>query len=765
MRKYQQVSKAFLLLIFVSILPANGRNNLLKYIDTRVGTAAAQTKQAGKFGKGSEEYPQIIPAVLEPNGMNFWTPQTRDTEQKCIAPYYYKDSLMQGFRNSHFVSGSCVQDYGSMTLMPVSGVLKCQPDERASRFNHEKETATPAYYSVFLEDYKIIAEITGTSRSALFRFRYENGNAYLVVNPNSDEGEGFIEIDTEKKEIRGYNPVHRIYQGWGQPAGFRGYFIIRFRENILSYGTFDDEKIYENQTQIEKKKKIGVYVKLDIPKNKEAIIKAASSFTGMDGAKLNMETEIPGWDFNRVRSRLESKWNESLAKIIIKTDNEVNRRKFYGAMYRTSFDPHVMNDVDGSYPAFSKGVPIMKMKNGDYYDDFSMWDIYRALLPLHTILEPQKTGEMMQSLTLKYEQGGWLPIFPCWNSYTAAMIGDHCIAALADAYVKGVRNFDVEKAFEGALKNAFVSPSNFEDYKNGMGRRALDSYLKYGYIPLEDNVNEAFHRNEQVSRTLEYAFDDFALAQWADSLKKKPEAESLKKRAKNYVNVIDPATGWARGRHDDGTFIKPFNPFESASFITEGSPCHYTWYVPQDVYGLMKMMGGKENYIAKLDTMFSGHFYWHGNEPCHQVAFMFNYAGEPWKTQKEVRHVMDTEYLDVPGGLSGNDDSGQMSAWYIFASLGFYPVCPATPYYILASPSFEKAVIHLENGKIFTIIAHGASEKNIYIHSAKLNGKNYTKNYITHQDIANGGTLEFVMDANPNKTWGSQPEDCPPPVL
>jgi predicted alpha-1,2-mannosidase len=289
--------------------------------------------------------------------------------------------------------------------------------------------------------------------------------------------------------------------------------------------------------------------------------------------------------------------------------------------------------------------------------------------------------------------------------------------------------------------------------------------LRYGYIPLEDSVKEAYHKQEQVSRTLEYAFDDFALAQVAKMLGKKADYKALMKRAANYRNVINPASGYACGRYADGRFVEDNNPVEFVKFITEGVPCHYTWYVPHDQYGLMKQMGGRDAYVARLDSMFSHGRYWHGNEPCHQVAWLFNYAGQPWKTQQAVRHVMETEYLDCPGGLSGNDDAGQMSAWYLFAAMGFYPVCPATPYYIIGSPSFAETVISLENGKSFTIKAENASSENIYIQSAKLNGKKYDKNYFTHDDVMGGGVLEVIMGPRPNALWGSSKSSLPPTVF
>ena len=1002
------------LLIICSLFTAcigHQEESLLFYVDTRTGTAPSATHTAELFGKNTEEYGQTLPAVLEPNGMNFWTPQTQDTEAKCKAPYYYKDTKIQGFRNSHWIVGGCTQDYGSMTLMPVSGTLKYLPQDRGSLFSHQEETATPAYYSVLLKDYSIFAEMTGRSRSAIFRFTYNQPeDAYLIVNPNSDEGKGYIEIDTIKKQIRGYNPVHRIYQGWGEPAGYNGYFIIEYQNEIEEYGTFRHDSLFAGQRQIADGTSIGAYLRFKIHSEGPILIKAASSFTDMEGAQKNLDTEIPHWDFDRTRQELNSIWEQRLSQVTVQTNNRNDKEKFYGALYRASFLPRTFNDVDGRYPSFSTGHPFRQSANGrNYYEDYSMWDTYRALHPLVNILTPKKAGDMMQSLVDKYEQGGWLPIFPCWNSYTAAMIGDHCISALGDAYIKGIRNFDINKACEGMLRNAFRTPATYEEYKNGMGRRALNSYLKYGYIPLEDSVPEAFHTCEQVSRTLEYAYDDFVLAQvlqkletsddyfpdpqktglydtlmiraryyrnvinpstgyaqgrYADgsfltdagnafsftrfitegapchytwyaphdiyglmecmggkekyiakldsmfhplvniltpkkagdmmqSLVDKyeqggwlpifpcwnsytaamigdhcisalgdayikgirnfdinkacegmlrnafrtpatyeeykngmgrralnsylkygyipledsvPEAfhtceqvsrtleyayddfvlaqvlqkletsddyfpdpqktglyDTLMIRARYYRNVINPSTGYAQGRYADGSFLTDAgNAFSFTRFITEGAPCHYTWYAPHDIYGLMECMGGKEKYIAKLDSMFSEHRYWHGNEPCHQIAYLFNYAGQPWKTQREVRHIMETEYLNAPGGLSGNDDAGQMSAWYVFSAMGFYPVCPGTPYYIIGSPSFPRMSIRLENGKTFTILAHNANKKNIYIQSAKLNGKEYDKNYFTHQDIVQGGTLEFQMGPNPNTNWGASALSLPP---
>lgn len=733
------------------------KDKYLSYIDTRVGTAASETNAAGLFGKHTEEYGQTLPAVLEPNGMNFWTPQTQDTERKCISPYYYRDTLIQGFRNSHWIVGGCTQDYGSMTLSVLTDSLRYKPEDRATAFYHESETATPSYYSVELPNESLKAEMTGRSRSAIFRFTYnKSGKGYLVVNPNSDEGEGHIEIDTINKVIYGYNPVHRIYQGWGESAGFSGHFVIQYNKDITEFGVYIGDSVNPGLISVSNQENIGLYIGFNVSKGEEVTLKASSSFTGKSGALANLNAEIPHWDFDRTRTELSEIWNKHLGKIKVSSDDVVSLRKFYGALYRSSFLPRTFNDVDGKYPVFSKKNTVAILAKGiTYYDDYSVWDTYRALHPLLNILSPSKAGQMMNSLVIKYEQGGWLPIFPCWNSYTSAMIGDHCISLLCDAYIKGIEGFDIEKAYEAMRRNAFVLPSR-KEYIDGRGRRALESYIEYGYIPLEDSVPDAFHTCEQVSRTLEYAYDDYVLSVIAKKMGMDDDAIILRDRSGNYKNVIDPSTGYAQGRYKDGGFIKDNNSFGFAKFITEGAPCHYTWYVPHDPYGLMDLMGGRNNYISKLDSMFSEKRYWHGNEPCHQVAFMYNYAGVPWKTVDAVRHIMDTEYLDKPGGLSGNDDAGQMSAWYVFAALGFYPVCPGSPYYILSAPTFKNAELNLENGKKFVLSATNVSSANRYIQKVKFNGKEYTKNYISHDDIMNGGIIEFEMGNSPNMTWGGR---------
>lgn len=814
----------------------------LNAINTMVGTAQANTKTAGKFGKGSEEHGQTLPAVLVPNGQNFWTPQTQDTEKKCIAPYYYKDTELQGFRNSHWIVGGCTQDYGSFTIATLGGKLRLQPEERAARFSHEDEVSHPHYYAVNLRDEHLKTEMTALSHSAIFRITPDKDeDIHIVINPNSDEGEGYIEIDTLRHLVYGYNPVHRIYQGWGEPAGFSGHFVLDYSGELsfaipcshmpnpqygetpcgfVDFGVFSKEG-KKPQGLSAKGSRSGAWLTFKGKAGKTIELRAASSFTSKENACDNLISETAGgYGFDDLMRKAETVWCDRLHTIDVESKDVAKVNQFYGALYRASFLPREMSDADGGYPSFAKGehkyneacnvngfdgnadmdetdmvaedtvvVDTVAVDDDNWpltYGDFSMWDIYRAELPLYNIITPTLSGDMMQSLVNMYKEGGWMPIFPCWNSYTAAMIGDHSGVALADAYVKGIRSFDAKTAYEGMRKNAFESPKTFEEYKNGMGRRALNSYLKYGYIPMEDSVKEAFHTNEQTSRTLEYAFDDFAVAQLAKALAESCSAEAkdgpctrqslkadyaeLMRRSENWRNVINPKTGWADGRHQNGKWEGNTDLVHRKSYITEGATCHYTWYVPQNIQGLFNVINKSVDKAAKclnrnvqgisqsdtmsavvsrLDKMFDEGLYWHGNEPCHQVAYLYDAAGAPWKTQQRIHHILNTEYNDTPGGLSGNDDAGQMSAWYVFSAIGFYPVCPSTPYYYISTPSFDKVTFNLENGKKFEIQAHGVGDKAFYIQKTLLNGKPMSGYQLSHDDILKGGNLEFWMGERP----------------
>ena len=724
----------------------------LSYVNTLIGTGAHYSAENAEFLGGVARKPkpvrtsrngdmggydqahdpaQLIPAVLAPHGMNFWTPQTADTEQKGIAPYYYADTEIQGFRASHWIVGGMTQDYGSFTIMPQFNSLTTNAIDRGSSFSHLNEVSTPAYYSVLLERYGIKAEMTATSRTALFRFTYQNdGTGYITVNPNSDEHQG--RVSATGNIITSSNPAHRIYQGLGEYTGFDGHIIVEIKDKQVTADTIDN----------------CAYFKFDVKAGETVLLRAATSFTSIDNARMNLAAECPDWDFAAMQSRLEQTWQHTLSRIEVESPNHDDLVNFYTSLYHASFLPREFNDVDGSYPAFA-GNEFTAHTSGTYYDDYSLWDTYRALHPLKCLIEPERAGDMIQSLLDKYDQGGWLPIFPCWNSYTSEMIGDHCASLVADAYFKGVRNFDIDKAFEALYKNAFSTPDTFAEYAEGKGRRALDSYQKYGYIPVQDPVADAYHKAEQTSRTLEYAYDDYVFARLANALGHEELAKTLFKRSQNYRNVINPVTKWADGRNADGSFLNS-DPWAFQSFITEGQPCHYTWYVPHDIPGLISIMGSAEAFVAKLDSLFDTGHYWHGNEPSHQICYLYDYVAHPEKTQLRVRQTLQSQYAANPDGLAGNDDAGQMSAWYIFSSLGFYPVCPGIPEYAIGSPTFTKAVIHLANGVDFTIIAPQASPQNIYIKKATLNGEPYDYNFLLHEAIALGGTLEFEMSDSPS---------------
>jgi len=717
---------------------------LIKYVQPFSGTSASTTLASQHVEDKTERLANTIPAVAPPFSMTQWTPQTQLSEKKCLAPYYYNNKKFYGIRASHWISGSCTQDYGSFTIMPISGKLKTKPNDYATDYTHTGEVATPAYYKAILPGYNLLTEVSATLRCGVIKVTAQKTDSvYLLITPNSDQGKGYIKIDRQKGEISGYNPVHRIYQGWGQPAGFNGYFFIRIKKAFKTSGVFSAESRSANQS-IEKQKDLGAYLGFKLQKGETITIYSGTSFTSIAAAKLNLETEINTAGFETVVAKTSRAWEQSLGQIKISDSNEKKKRIFYTALYHAQQHPRLFNDVDGGYPQFAGNYVRKVIAKGNYYDDFSMWDIYRAQLPLTALLKPDLAGDFANALVLKGQQGGWLPIFPCWNSYTAAMIGDHCTAFLASVYNKGIRGYDINEAYRLMRQNAFQMPDS-ADYLNGKGRRGINSYLKYGYIPMEDSIPNAFHKKEQVSRTLEYAYDDYALATVAKDLGKKDDYKKLMERASNYKNVFDAQVGMARGRFENGSWYSPFHADHREPYITEGTPRQYTFYVPHDMPGLIKLMGGEKQLENELDSLFDKKEYWHGNEPGHQIPFLYNYTAAPRKTQKLVTRILEEEYGDGPGGLSGNDDAGQMSAWYVFASLGFYPVDPVSNVYQITSPAFKQTGITFKTGKTLVIKTIKKTTKANYIARITLNGKTLIQNQITHQLLTKGGELIFYM--------------------
>jgi len=734
-----RIFRSALVILFLSAMLRG--QQLTDLVDSFVGTA--------KEG-------QTYPGVGIPFGMTQWTPATQDTERKGVVPYYYADPTFRGIRGSHFLSGSAMQDYGSFQLLAGSDAFAWQGHAPTSRFSHDAEHATPYLYKVELPDLGVTASVTGTARCGLLRFAFRRGGAaWIDVQNNARAGDGSLTIDTAHNEIVGSNKVRRIYAGQGKLAGFSGYVVVEFDHPFHVGGTWSGTEVHPGGTdQSSDASPAGGYVTFDVKPGEVVLARVGTSFVSIDEARKNLRAEIPSWNFAGIEQKSRAAWEKALGTIEVTGDN-ADRRIFYTAMYHVFQLPRIFNDASGTYPRFAGGQSIETASGFTYYDDFSIWDTFRAEHPLLTIIDPKDDADMIQSLIVKGEQGSFLPTFPAWNSHTAEMDGDHGVAIIGDAYLKGIRGFDIQEAYRLMRKNALESPASESEYLDGEGRRALESYLKYGYIPLEDSVPGAPmpHMNEQVSRTLDYAYDDFVLAELARALGR-PEDEALfRKRAQNYRNVIDPVTGFARGRHADGTWVTPFDPTKQASYITEGLPFQFTFYVLQDIPGLIALEHGDSAFISKLDELFAKDLYDQGNEPSQHIAYLYDYAGAAYKTQQHVAEIRAAGYLDEPGGLIGNDDAGQMSAWYILSALGFYQVTPGIPRYAIGSPLFPDAKIHLPNGKTLHIVVKRNAAQSPYIQSATLNGKPLERFWLTHEEIATGGTLVFYMSSTPNPDW------------
>ncbi len=703
---------------------------------------------------------QTFPSASLPFAMTQFTPVTRAGEIKCIAPYYYQDTRMLGIRGSHFLSGSCTQDYGSFQLLAGGGKLDLTHGLPGSSFSHADEIATPYLYTAKLPELGTTVSTTGTTRAGLVRFTMDHaGPAWLLVENNARPQDGETRVDMGTQEVSGYNKVRRLYAGLGQPAGFAGYFVVRFDHTFTQAGTYAGAVQSTAATQASTSTPTGAFVSFKLRAGVSIVARIGTSFTSVEEARRNLQAELPSADFDGVTQANKQAWAAALARIEVPL-SAPESAVFYTALFHSLLLPRVDSDVSGTYPAFGGGKTVEHAKGFTYYDDFSAWDTFRALHPLFTIIDPKRDGEMVQSLVAKGEQGGYLPIFPAWNSYTSEMVGDHATAIIGDAWMKGIRGFDMALAYALMRKNATEQAAP-EDYRDGRGRRALASYLRYGYIPLEDHVADAFHKDEQVSRTLEYAYDDFVLSQLAAGLDKKEDAALFQKRSQNYRNVIDPETGFARGRHADGSWVVPFDPAKTATYITEGLPFQYTFFAPQDLPGLIKLEGGNAPFNGKLDELFARKFYDHGNEPSHHIAYLYDYAGQAPKTQMHIHEILASQYHDAPGGLSGNDDAGQMSAWYVLSALGFYQVTPGIPAYAIGTPLFASSVVHLPSGKSFHITAKNLSVQNFYVQSAMLNGKPLNRFWLDHATIVAGGELVFEMGPKPNPAW---PADPAPPA-
>jgi predicted alpha-1,2-mannosidase len=689
---------------------------------------------------GTGGHGHTYPGVTMPFGMMQLSPDTRLDGWDGCSGYHYSDTEIYGFSHTH-LSGTGVSDYGDILLMPTNKqVFNNGSDGKEgykSKFSHENEIAQPGFYKVHLDDTNIDVELTVSKRSGIHNYQFPAAeNQFVILDLlHRDKVLDAKIIKVSDTEIVGY----RFSEAWASDQ--RLYFAIKTSHS------------FKDVLQSPIKKGLSGAQKIALhfinPKNEAVILKVGISAVDIEGAKKNLASEIGNQTFEQVKITAQNFWEQQLEKIVVEDPNEDHKINFYTAMYHVAIAPNLYQDVDGRYRGMD--LKIHQTQDFDYYTVFSLWDTYRAAHPLYTIIEQEKSNDFINTFLAKYEEGGILPIWDLSANYTGCMIGYHAVPVIADAYLKGIRNYNVNKAFE-AMKHSAT--------RDKLG---LYSYKNFGFIPVEKE-------SESVSKTLEYAYDDWTIAQMAKDLGKENDYKTYSERAQYYKNVFDPSSQFMRGRFRN-TWFSPFDPYEVNFNYTEANSWQYSFYVPQDITGFIKLVGGKQELEQNLDNLFaakdktSGSHqvditgligqYAHGNEPSHHMAYLYNFVNKPYKTQEKVRQILIELYANTPSGISGNEDCGQMSAWYIFSSLGFYPVTPGSNQYIIGSPLFEKATINLESGKSFTVEAKNQSKENKYIKSATLNGDSYSYSYIRHQDIINGGSLVFEM-TNERSFWGTK---------
>ena len=706
-----------------------------------------------------------FPAVALPHGMIHWTPQTGDGHWI----YQYKATAFQGIRGSHSPS-VWMGDYASMTVMPMVGRPVLDPKKRAARYSHAHELARPHYYRLTLPKQQITVEVAPGQRGCRMRLTF----------PKTDKAVVLLDIHPGAGELQvlpGQRSVYALSRNGqrGNPPNFAGHFVIRADQPIKSFGalhgatTLPGAKIIAGQ-------RVGAYLIFSTQKVQTINLSIASSFISREQALTTLKAELSGVDFDTLKDRARQRWNEELGRVEVESPRRADKVKFYTALYRALLFPRDLTERDPGGKRRYYSPYDGRTHRGVMYTDSGFWDTYRAQLPLLALLVPRRTGEMIQGLVQAYEQGGWLPKWPS-PGYRSVMIGTHADAVIADAYARGVRNFDADKALEGMLKHASIPGSG--PYA---GRVGIRSYAALGYVPA-DQVEHA------TSRTLEFAYGDYCVARLAQARGREIEARRLFARARNYVNVFDRATGFMRGRLHNGAWTEPFDPFEWGGPYVEGCAWHYLWSVQHDVPGLTKLLGGRAALAAKLDAMLAapttfkvGSYkrvihemreqqlarmgqYAHPNEPVHHVLYLYNYAGQPWKTQRRVREVMSRLYGVGPDGLLGDEDTGQLSAWFVFSAMGLYPVVPGQPIYALGSPLFDRVTLRLPGDKRFVVRAEGNSPGKPYIQQATLNGAPLTRSWITHAAVVAGGELVLRMGPQPNKAWASRPADAPPGAM
>lgn len=725
------------------------------YVSTLVGTESKIQLSTGN----------TYPAVAMPWGMNFWMPQTGKMGNGWA--YVYAADKIRGFKQTHQPS-PWINDYGQFSILPITGKPEFDQDKRASWFSHKAEIATPYYYRVYLADYDIVAELAPTERACAMRFTYpENDKSFVVVDA-FDKG-SYVKILPEKQMIVGYTTKN----SGGVPDNFKNYFVVKFDKPFTYKAAVADGTVGEGNTEA-KCNHAGAIIGFQTKRGEAVNVQVASSFISEEQALRNLG-ELKDGCFDRIKAEGRKTWNNVLGKIEIEDQNIDHKRTFYSCLYRSVLFPRSFFEYDAQGKAVHYSPYNGKVLPGYMFTDTGFWDTFRCLFPLLNVMYPSMNTKMQEGLVNAYKESGFLPE---WASpgHRGCMVGNNSASIVADAYLKGLRGYDAEELWKAVVHGA----NNVHPTVSSTGRLGHEYYNTLGYVPYDVKINE------NVARTLEYAYDDWCIYKFGKALgKSEKELKPFLARAYNYKNVFDPETKLMRGRNKDGKFQSPFSPLKWGDAFTEGNSWHYTWSVFHDPQGLINLMGGKQNFNQMLDSVFNvpplfddsyyggviheiremqimnmGN-YAHGNQPIQHMIYLYGYSGQPWKTQYWIREVMDKLYNANPDGYCGDEDNGQTSAWYVFSAMGFYPVCPGSNQYVLGVPYFDKLTLHLENGKSLTVTAKGNSDDTRYVNAMTLNGATYNHNYLTHDAVMNGGKIVFNMSTTPNTQRGTLAEDVP----
>lgn len=718
-------------------------------------------------------YGNTYPAVAVPWGMNFWTPVTGKMGSGW--GYVYDAEKINGIKQTHQPS-PWMNDYAAFALFAETGPLKLKEEERATWYSHKAEEARPYKYKVYLADYDVTAEVAPTNRAAHFRFTFpKSDDAHILLDGYA--GGSMVKIDPARRRITGYV---RNNHG-GVPENFRNYFVAEFDHHFTVARTWDDNWQLSADASREGGH-VGAVVSFRTRDGEAVHVKVASSFISPEQAERNLAGEIGGDSYAQTEAKAKAAWERELGRVRVSDPSIDNRRTFYSALYRMLLFPRMFHEVDAQGKTVHYSPYDGKVHPGPMFTDNGFWDTWRAVFPWFALVYPELDGQIMQGLVNTYKESGWLPE---WASpgHRNVMIGSNSANLIADAYLNGVRGFDVETLYEAMVKNATTSQGRPRDAKgnvlNAVGREGVEYYNRLGYVPYDVGINES------AARTLEYATADFSLSRLAEALGKTEDAKKYAAQAQNYRKLYDAESGWMRGRNQDGSWMAPFNPYAWGDAFTEGNSLHYSWSVMQDVQGLIDLMGGDRKFVERLDSIFTrpplfddSYYgsvihetremqvvnmgqYAHGNQPIQHMIYLYDWAGQPWKAQAHVRDVMAKLYSATPDGYPGDEDNGQTSAWYVFSALGFYPVTPTVGQYAIGSPLFRSVRLTMPSGKVLTIEAANNSPKNVYVQSLTFNGKRHDKAWLSREALQQGGTLRFEMGPTPNKQWAADKAAAP----